>query len=227
MESAKILESIPLTLEPEKVMAGLRARDEAQIRSLIETAMPLIQARAFYRVAYVDERTDESVSIEGTSFRSRVLSKNLDGVGRVFLHVVTIGDQLEREVRECEDLLAKYCLDGIGNMALMGVRKHLEGHLRSRFALDGVSYMSPGSLGDWPIEAQEPLFALLGNVEGAIGVRLNKNLLMVPTKSVSGIYFPNSVNFTNCKLCPREQCEGRRAEYDEKLAREYGIFEGE
>jgi hypothetical protein len=84
--------------------------------------------------------------------------------------------------------------------------------------------MSPGSLEDWPIEQQRPLFSLLGNVEASIGVKLNKSLLMIPRKSVSGVYFPNEVTFYNCQLCPRERCEGRKAPYTEELAREYGIL---
>jgi hypothetical protein len=225
MGGVKILEDLPITLEPEEVMERLHARDGEQIRALVAAAMPLIRAKALYRVAYVDERTPEGVVIEGTPFHSRVLSKNLEEVGRVFPHVITIGDPMEHEISRKGDLLEKYYLDGIANMALMQARGRLEDHLRTRFALEGVSYMSPGSLQDWPIEAQSPLFSLLGDVKAAVGVGLSDTLLMIPSKSVSGIYFPGSVSFVNCKLCPREHCGGRRAAYDASLAREYGIGE--
>jgi hypothetical protein len=223
IKPVSVLANIPVSLDPQNVFRKLRALDESQIGELVGTALPLIQARACYRVAYVEENRAGGVLIEGVSFRSRVMKKNLDGVGRVFPHVITIGKQLEHQVREREDLLEKYYLDGIGNLALMEARKEFENHLCSRFSLDGVSYMSPGSLEDWPIEDQGPLFALLGDVEGAVGVKLNDTFLMDPTKSVSGIYFPSSVNFMNCKLCPRENCVGRRAKYDRELAREYGV----
>ena len=42
-------------------------------------------------------------------------------------------------------------------------------------------------MADWPIEEQQPLFRLLGDTERAVGVRLTDSMLMVPTKSVSGI----------------------------------------
>jgi hypothetical protein len=225
MEGAKVLEDLPISLELEEVMERLHAGDGVQIRALVSAAMPLIRARALYRVAYVDQKTPESVVIGGTPFHSRVLSKNLNEVGRVFPHVITIGNALEREISRKGDLLERYYLDGIANMALMQARGRLEDHLRTRFVLEGVSYMSPGSLEDWPIEAQSPLFSLLGDVEAAVGVGLNDTLLMIPSKSVSGIYFPSSVSFVNCKLCPREHCGGRRAAYDASLAREYGIGE--
>jgi predicted transcriptional regulator len=83
--------------------------------------------------------------------------------------------------------------------------------------------MSPGSLKDWPIEEQRALFAILGDVEGSIGVRLSESLVMIPSKSLSGIYFPTEVPFYSCQLCPRERCPSRRATYDESAARDYGI----
>ncbi len=83
--------------------------------------------------------------------------------------------------------------------------------------------MSPGSLNDWGIEEQSPLFSILGDVETAIGVRLNESFVMVPNKSLSGIYFPTEIQFYSCQLCHRENCPTRKAPYDEKLAREFGI----
>jgi hypothetical protein len=69
------------------------------------------------------------------------------------------------------------------------------------------------------------LFQLLADVEASIGVRLNKSLVMIPTKSVSGIYFQTEVSFFNCQLCQRGKCPGRKARYDENVARDYGIIE--
>jgi hypothetical protein len=81
--------------------------------------------------------------------------------------------------------------------------------------------MGPGQLKDWPLEEQRPLFALLGDVEGAVGVTLSDSLLMIPRKSLSGIYFPTEIPFMACQLCPKESCPSRKARYDEKLAGEY------
>jgi hypothetical protein len=81
--------------------------------------------------------------------------------------------------------------------------------------------MSPGSLADWPITQQEELFSIFGNVEDLIGVKLTESFLMVPLKSVSGIYFPTEIEFVSCQLCPREVCSGRRAPYDPDLAKKY------
>ena len=223
----EIIEHIPVRLKPEKIRAVLRIKREKdwdQVRSYIEAAEPLISAKAAYTVSYIEEKQKDAVIIDGIRFKSQVLRKNLDTAERVFPHVVTIGARLEELAGASEDLFQKYCLDIIGNLALVNARKYVRNELRSRFALDGMSFMSPGSLKDWPIEEQVPLFSLLGDVKASIGVTLNDNLLMIPRKSVSGIYFPTEISFYSCQLCPRERCPGRRAPYNETLAREYGVL---
>jgi hypothetical protein len=83
--------------------------------------------------------------------------------------------------------------------------------------------MSPGSLKDWDLNGQRPLFSVLGDVKGSVGVYLTESLLMIPAKSLSGIFFPTEIPFYSCQLCPRENCPSRRAKYNEKQAIEYGI----
>jgi hypothetical protein len=69
----------------------------------------------------------------------------------------------------------------------------------------------------WPIEQQRSLFALFGDVEALIGVALTESYLMLPTKSVSGVYFETDQSFISCQLCTREACPGRRAKYTGKV----------
>ena len=198
-------------------------RDISSLKDLIDTAQKLIEPKALYNVCYIDEKAHDAITVDGVRLRSRVLRKNLEEVERIFPFVITIGPKLGAKQNACADFLEKFYLDTIGNVALNSVRKQLEGHLKSKYAIDKVSSMAPGSLSDWPIEEQAPLFKLLGDVETAIGVKLTRNLLMMPTKSVSGIYFPTEVSFYSCQLCPRERCESRKAKYDKALAGEYGI----
>src|SRR4030042_2092379 len=218
------LEQISLSLDIEEVKDKLQAGDWVQIQTLLEVAKPLISAKAVYKVCYIEEKLENTVIIDGIPLRSRILTKNLEKVGRVFPYVITIGTRLEQKADASTDLLEKYYLDKIGNIALSEVRNYLEENLCSRFALDGLSYMSPGSLKDWPLEEQRPLFSILKGAEVSIGVRLTESLLMIPRKSVSGIYFPTEVTFYSCQLCPRQQCEGRKARFDENLEKEYGIL---
>jgi hypothetical protein len=224
----EIFGHIPVNLDLQEIKRSLHMeaeRDWSEIQDLIKAAQSLISAKAVYRVCYLDAKLEDAIVIDGICLKSRVLRKNLNNVERVFPFVVTIGNRLEEKTRACNDLLKKYYLDTIGNVALTTTRKYLKDQLRSRYALDGMSYMSPGSLKDWAIEEQRPLFSILGDVESSIDVRLNENLVMIPNKSLSGIYFPTEIPFYSCQLCHRENCPARKAPYDKKLAREFGVLE--
>jgi hypothetical protein len=215
---------IPVELSADFVQNKLRAPNPGAIERLLSEALSLAEAKAAFAVAYIEEKGADEVVIDGRRFKSRVLRKNLDEAGRVFPAVVTIGGRLEQRADQSKDLLEKYYLDAIGNLILAEARSHLIQHLCRRFALEKLSWMSPGSLEDWPLEEQRPLFALLDGAQAAVGVQLTESLLMLPRKSVSGIFFPSETTFFSCRLCPRERCEGRKARYDEALAKEYGLL---
>jgi len=208
-------------------------------QELVRIAQPLVEPKVLYKVSYIEEKLDDGVVIEGLRLTSKVLRKNLDAVERVFPFVITIGnkfgekldacnDLLEKfyfgeKLDACNDLLEKFYLDTIGNVALNQVRLALKDHLKQDYAIEKTAFMAPGSLPDWPIEQQKPLFKLLGDVPASIGVQLNDSLLMLPAKSVSGIYFPTETSFISCQLCPREHCESRKATFNEKKAIEFGL----
>ena len=77
--------------------------------------------------------------------------------------------------------------------------------------------MGSGDATVWPIEQQRQLFALLGDVKSAIGVRLTDSCLMVPNKTVSGIRFPTEKDFRACQVCHRKECPNRSAPFDKAL----------
>ena len=219
----ELLENIQIDIEPEAVKKKLRLDSIETAHTLIETARPHIEARAVYRVSYIDEKLPEAIQLDGVRFTSRVLRKNLDKAERAFPYVVTIGPALETAASSCEDLLDQYYLDEIGNFAVVGARQQLEKHLQKQFGLGKISKMSPGSLKDWPINEQKKLFSLLGDVESSLGVKLTPSFLMIPRKSVSGIYFPTEIPFLSCQLCPRESCPSRQAVFDRKLLEKYRL----
>jgi hypothetical protein len=222
------LDNLPAEVDLKEVRRILhldRDRDIQTVQRLIGMATPLIEPKAAFKLCYIEKKLKDAVMVDGMRLNSKVLRKNLDSVERLFPYVVTIGAKLEKAFRQISDPLEKYYLDVIGNVALTAARKHLHEHLCTKFALGKISFMSPGSLPDWPLDAQSQLFQLLTDVEDVIGVHLTQALLMIPTKSVSGIYFQTEVSFLNCQLCQRGNCPGRKARYDEKRAREYGILD--
>jgi hypothetical protein len=204
-----------------KKSAHVPEGEEHRLQSLISAAHSVMTAKAVYKVSYIDAKAEDSVIIGGVLFKSKVLRKHLDKVERVFPYVVTIGKGVEDLEKTSGDALEKYYLDLIGNAAVVKARDHLKSRLANRYGLGGLSYLGPGQLKDWPLEEQKPLFSLLGDVERAVGVTLSDSLLMIPRKSLSGIYFPTEIPFMACQLCPKESCPSRKARYDEKLAGEY------
>ena len=216
----EILAEIPFDLDESAVLAHLRvapeSADAAQVRGLMGRVLAVARPKAAYRVCYVGERGADTVEIEGITFTSRVLRVNLDEVHRVFAYVATCGRELE-EIELGDDPLREYWLAEMKVMALRAASAHLKEHLDTTYRPGEMSAMAPGSLQDWPITQQAQLFALIGDVEKAIGVRLTDSFLMVPVKSLSGLHFPTEVTFRSCQLCPRPDCPGRSAPYDPHL----------
>jgi len=215
----EILQGFPFTLDREAFDRHIQLDRFPSCREavdrLLAEASRRVRPKAIYRVSYVRNREGRSLELDGVRFESRVLSENLADVERVFPYIATCGSELEDVAGGSEDVLASYWLDVFKEMALEAAVRYLRKVLAERFALRGFSSMNPGS-GDrnvWPISQQSPLFALFGDVEALIGVRLTDSFLMVPNKSVSGLFFPTEVPFESCQLCTRADCPRRRAPY--------------
>jgi len=223
-----VLSDIPLELTADLVIRLLKVRKvpsslQRLVEDLVARSLAVAKPKAMFRVAYVDEKTDDGVVIDGHAFRSKVLRRNLDGVERVFPFVATCGIEADGVENPTADLMTTVCLDTIKMHLLGTARRHVEQHIKTSYALSQLSRMAPGSLPDWPIQEQRTLFRLLGDVERSVGVRLTDKYLMLPVKSVSGIFFPTEVRFENCQLCNRRVCIGRKAPYDPELVARYGV----
>lgn len=201
-------------------------RHIAEATELMEAATPLAQPKAMYKLAYIDEKGPDTVVVDGVTLESKVLRVNLDLAHRVFAYVATCGMELQAWSDSLDDMLHQYWAETVKEMALHAAIQALNRHLQACYELGRTSTMAPGSLADWPIRQQRPLFNILGDPEAAIGVVLTDSFLMIPNKSISGIRFPTEENFESCQLCPREKCPGRRAAYEPDLyARKYQAAE--
>jgi len=221
----EILDDIPMHLDINEVSKKLHLDKKKgysnTARELVELASSVIRPKVIYEVSYVGSKNEDAVDIGNVKFTSHVLRVNLDKIGKVFPYIVTIGKELEDNAASFDNLLKAYCLDEIGNMLVELGMEYLEDYLKRRYKFEQLSNISPGSLEDWPITQQKQLFSIFGNVEDLIGVKLTDSSLMIPKKSVSGIFFPTHVKFYSCQLCPRENCKERAAPYDKNLAESY------
>jgi len=224
----EVLDNIPVKLDLEQVLKHLHLSKESKhvkkVQELIELVHRIAKPKVLYEVSYVDNKNEDSLYIGGIKFTSSVLRVNLDDVERVFPYVATSGTELDEIIAPSEDLFKDLFLDAMKLIILRITTTYLEDHLTRTYALGQLSKMNPGSLQNWPITQQNELFSIFRNVEDLIGVRLTENFLMIPLKSVSGIYFPTQIKFESCQLCPRDRCSGRRAPYNPDLKKTvYGI----
>ena len=220
MESI-VLSSIPVHPDTAALRKKLHIKEGShhaeELDRLIEGAQTVGKPKALYKEAFIESRTDDTVTLDGITFKSRILRVNLENVYRVFPYVITCGLELEEWSKKITDFLQGFWVEEIKETVLYMARDFFVKQITEYHQLGQVARMNPGSLADWPIEEQRPLFTLLGNVQKIIGVHLTPSLMMVPTKSVSGILFPTEFDFSSCQLCPREVCPGRKAPYDKDL----------
>ncbi len=216
-----ILDAIPFEPDLQALQKRLHIRPGSssgvELDCLLADAFRLAHPRAMYQLASVSGRGEDWVEIEGRRFDSRVLRVNLSEAERVFPYLATCGPELQEWADGIEDMLLRFYAEAIKEAALYCAIRALDADLEQRYRPGKTSVMSPGSLKDWPIQQQEVLFDLFETQQAQIGVRLTDSMLMIPTKTVSGMRFPTGVSFASCQLCPRDECPNRRAPYEPGL----------
>jgi hypothetical protein len=219
--STYFLEDLPFEPDIPALMRRLRVKEGSQnalaLAELVGQAANLARPKALVQEAFIAARGDDWIEIEGARFGSRVLQVNLDHAHRVFPYLATCGTELQGWAAGMEDLLLQFWAEAVMESALASALQGVMRFVEERFHPGKTAAMNPGSLADWPIQEQLPLFQLFGEHSGAIGVQLTDSFLMIPSKTVSGIRFPTEASFESCQLCPREDCPGRRAPYDAAL----------
>lgn len=221
LRQVKVLTEIPLQIDRPVLRRNLRLKPGshhvADLDRLIDQAEQIAKPKAMLRMVYLDAKGENWVQLDGRRLYSRVLRVNLEEAQRAFVFVATAGLELDSWAKGLSDLLHRFWADAIQEVALEVARRAMHQYFVVRFHPGLLSEMHPGSLDDWPLSAQDDLFALLGDVKSQIGVSMTESKLMVPVKSVSGIAFPTQTHFTSCQLCPRQNCRARQAPFDAVL----------
>jgi hypothetical protein len=216
-----VLDKIPFAPDMAALGKALHVPETGEyadaLAHLVAGARAVARPKAVYGEAYVEERGEASVVVDGVEFASRVLTVNLEGVHRVFPYVATCGRELMQWADAIDDVLENYWADQVMVFALRAAIAAVNEAIAADFAPGRTSSMNPGSLEDWPLTQQHNLMELLGDPEKSIGVELTASCLMIPVKSISGIAFPAETGWENCRLCLQPDCPGRRAPHDPAL----------
>lgn len=179
-------------IDKREILRYLGARDDAPVVSaLVDECINESEAVLSYKVCWCEVdilRQDDVLLLGNLKTSSEALTKNLCGCERAVIFAATLGVSLDR-------LIARYSVsspakavvfDAIGSERIEALcdefcadikRGAKEYEIRPRF--------SPG-YGDFPLEAQKEIFALL-DCPRKIGLTLNESLLMSPSKSVTAI----------------------------------------
>ncbi|MBN2311344.1 MAG: vitamin B12 dependent methionine synthase [Candidatus Hydrogenedentes bacterium] len=223
----RILDNIPFRPQQERILGALGIAEAdapmflPDIEELLAQAEAVARPKGVYKLSTVDhpggEKAGRSVIIDKREFTSRILAVNLKDVQRVFPYIASCGAELEAWSQTIEDPVKRFWADAIKEEALRCALEAVAHDVIKAFRPGERASMNPGSLEDWPLSEQPALFALFGEAVGTIGVGLSESLLMIPVKSVSGLWFEADSGFQSCQLCPRENCPKRRAPYDPHL----------
>jgi hypothetical protein len=218
---AQVLDTIPFTIDENFLSQALcikaGSRYASRLAELVASARDIAKPKATYRETAVGESGTDSVIVDGIKLTGRVLKVNLEQSATVIPFAATCGREIDAWARTLDNKLEQFWADTIMFLALGAAVSAIEARLKTLLPFDTLSSMNPGSLPDWPLEQQRHVFELLDSTVQTIGITLTDSLLMIPLKSISGIYFTSAEHFSNCQLCPRENCPGRRAPFDKDL----------
>ncbi|NQT58920.1 MAG: hypothetical protein HQ557_08060 [Bacteroidetes bacterium] len=193
---------------------------EEAARILFDKTVEKLQPKSLIAAAYIESRSKEDsemvLQVGTSTFRGKVLSE-LDNVHRLFPYIATCGNEMETYDTSSLDMLASFWLDTLKTMALGAVRLHTAQYVKDTYGIEKVSSVNPGSgnVDIWPVQELGGIFDLLD--QGTpIGVQLTPSSLMVPNKTISGMFYESETTFTSCKYCERENCPGRKETFSGK-----------
>ncbi len=204
-----------------KLMGGrLVPRMEEMLEDKRDICVDALEPAAVYDTFDIRSIEGDSVYFKsGHIFNGPNISKILKGSETTTIFIFTLGgkiDDLIKKERDTGDILGTIIMDAITTSMLSIAGEYFGKIIKDSNAVQkgygATCTYSPGQY-KWTIEEQKEIFHM---VDGSkIGVHLNDNFLMVPFKSISGIYGfgpEDRINKTRvaCDLCPRENCIGRR-----------------
>lgn len=216
---------------------------EEEAQYLFNSSIEKLTPTAVYYEATVEDRFTEDLEthliVDSVHFQGKVLSE-LNDLYRVFPYIATCGEGMESEDLSSLDMLAPFWLDSLKTMALGTARLALANHLKERYKFKNINSVNPGSgnMDIWPIQQLSGIFELLKRQQNlqiketpvnvsldlvdtayrldAIGVTLTKSSVMLPNKTIAGMFFNSDHDYSSCIYCERDACPGRKAPFGGK-----------
>ncbi|MFB0502008.1 MAG: vitamin B12 dependent-methionine synthase activation domain-containing protein [Candidatus Bathyarchaeia archaeon] len=214
-----MVDYIPVEYDEEELWRELHIEtlkgQKKEIISMIEESRGLVEPKAVYTYLELVKIAGNNVRLEsGDVLKGVILADMLKRGQKVAPYVVTIGTKLE----DCASKLARenvflsYVLEQIGNYALEIAKGNIKLLVEKKLG-DRVSDFGPGEgTGKlFGIEQQAVLFRILQPSKN-VGVRLTPSYLMIPRKSMSGVFAVTDEEYIACQYCPKK-CEHRTSAF--------------
>ena len=172
--------------------SGCKDADES-VLSLVEECIGEVKEKISYKVCYrkfAIKRTENCLDLGFAVTNSKGLEKNLENCGEIVLFAATVGLEIDRIIAKYNRISPSKAVifQAIGSERVEAVCDLFNAEIKEETRKDGKDTkprFSPG-YGDLPLSLQTDVFRVL-DCPRKIGVTLNENLLMSPSKSVTAI----------------------------------------
>ncbi len=161
------------------------------VNLLIDEAAALFECKLSGRVCYEEyaiRLEDKEIDLGFAKVQSNALRRNLEGCCKIILFAATVGLEVDRLILKYSKIKPSLavCIQALGAQRVEALCDAFEDFIKAqRPEIKLHSRFSPG-YGDLDIHLQTDIFRALDCYK-KIGISLNENMLISPTKSVTAI----------------------------------------
>ena len=226
MDALRVLEDIPLAIDPADVLRfqGYKAGADvpsADVLALFDDALALgrtlMRPRAVLRTLRVAADGDQ-LTAGGLTLTIPRIAERWGAIEEITAGVCTIGDALERhatELWDARELPLSMMLDSVGSGAVESLAEYVNDLLCQEGLARGVKVtnrVSPG-YGGWDVAEQRVLWRLCPG--DRVDATINDACFMTPTKTITilvgaGVTARVDDYFSQCARCWMRDCSYRR-----------------
>ncbi len=164
---------------------------QEMVDEVIELGKKLVAPAACYTHLSIMTKAPSRIEVaDAFVIESEKVFKWIEGCAGIYLAAITLGPGIDGKVAEfsgSRDVTRAFLLNAYGAEAAEALMVELNNHIIMEAETKGwttTKRYSPG-YGDWSIDGQRGLFAVLNASE--IGIRLTDTCIMIPEKSISAI----------------------------------------
>jgi len=174
----------------------------------------IAKPKGIYIPIVIDDIGENYIKTKNILLNSRILRENLKNSKKFFPYIATIGIELEEWYQNIEVVSEQYISNIILQEICYIMKKMIIKNIKNNYNINSASSMSPGTLKDWKLSERDKLLQLFKGDEKRIGVKTLNDNLISPIISVYGIVFEDMNDYNNCRLCPKENCPNRSADFE-------------